>query len=133
MLKLFRAYLDNCCIGKIYYKDRFICYTVERPWLNNQQMISCIPAGTYKLEPYSSVRYNDVFVLINDALNVNRNTAHRTKCLIHVANFPYNVKGCIGPGLELHPTTWGVKDSRKAMNKLRDLINDNHITKIEIK
>lgn len=131
-LKLERAYLDNSTIGKLYYKGVKVCYTVERAWLNNQRSISCIPAGTYKLIPFSSKKHPKCFLLQNEMLNVGISHTHRTACLIHIANFPHEINGCIAPGLELHPTKWGVAQSRKAMDILRDLIAENNITKLEI-
>ena len=132
MLKLIRAYLDNCTIGEMYYRGELVCYTVERPWLDNKKSVSCIPAGTYRLLAYSSKGHPNSFIMENTALNVGRINTHRTYCLIHPANFPHEVEGCIGPGLKLHPTNWGVSQSRKAMDKLRNLITTNNITQLEI-
>ena len=133
MLKLVRAYLDNCCIGKLYHQGELQLYTVERPWLNNEKNISCIPPGIYNIQQFNSKKHPDSFLLINRNLGVgNDPLSQRTACLFHSANFPYEVNGCIGPGLELHPTTWGVKDSKKAMTKLSSLIHTNSISQIEI-
>jgi len=133
MLKLVRSYLDNCTIGKVYYKGELIVYTIERPWLNNQKNISCIPAGIYGIEPFNSVKHPDCYLLRNHALSVGSDGLMQRKyCLIHIANFVEDINGCIGPGLKLHPSKWGVMDSRKAMVKLRGLIHVNNISKIEI-
>ena len=35
------------------------------------------------------------------------------------ANFPKNVKGCIGLGTEYHPNTWGVANSRVAIGEFK--------------
>jgi hypothetical protein len=117
-----RTYLDNCTIGKLYDGAKFICYTIERPWLSNQANISCIPPGEYSVKPYSSGKYENVFVLENYQLGVSiaANTP-RTHILIHAGNFPEDIKGCIAPGLSLHPERWGVADSRSAMNLIREL------------
>jgi len=138
MLKLIRAYLDNCTLGTVYYKGAQIVKTVEKPWLSNQPFISCIPPGIYNLEPFDSDKHPDCFIIWNHNLGVGKykGDSVRYGCLFHVANFPHQVEGCVGPGLELHPSTWGVKDSRKGMKKLRclikRLIKDNNIIQIEI-
>jgi len=111
-----RAYLDNCCIGKLYHDGSLIGYTVEKPWRNNEPNVSCIPPGVYTLKRYNSNKYKNVLSLENPALGVTVDEpSQRTKCLIHAANFPHELKGCIGPGLRLHPEVWGVADSRKAL------------------
>ena len=132
MLKLNRAYLDDCTIGKIFYKGEWQTYTVEPPYKSNQENISCIPPGLYNLETYSSKKHPNVFRLVNHALNVGDENYLRDNVLIHILNFPCETLACIGPGLKLHPKKWGVRDSKKAMNKLRDLIYKNDIKQIEI-
>ena len=134
MLVLERSYLDNCTIGKMYHRGELICYTVERPWLNNQKSISCIPHGTYDLARYDSGRFPDCFSLTCHDLGVGlTNEYHRNYILIHPGNFPGDIEGCIAPGLSLHPATWGVSSSRDAMTKLRHLISDGEIKTIKIK
>lgn len=133
-LKLRRAYLDNCCIGKLSLNGLFLCYTVERPWLSNRWSISCVPAGIYDLLPIKGhYKYGDCWYLENKALGVSLNDdTQRTEILIHIANFPHEVIGCIAPGLELHPTRWGVAHSRLAMEKLRKIITSEFEWSIEI-
>ena len=133
MLRLERAYLDNCTIGKLFFQGEFVCYTVEKPWKNNAKSISCIPAGIYWIEPYHSQKYPNCYSLKCNALGVSVTGQHRTYILIHPANFPSELEGCIAPGLELHPERWGVSRSRDAMGKLRVLIEDRNLNQIEIK
>lgn len=124
-LELRRAYLDNCCIGKLSIGGELMFYTVERPWKSNEKSVSCVPAGRYELEPYSSDKHPDCWALKNEALGVTPyGPSQRTHCLIHVANFPHEVEGCIAPGMELHPASWGVARSRDAMEKLRVLLGN---------
>ncbi len=133
MLKLKRSYLDNCTIGKVHYRGEFICNTIERPWLNNKKSISCIPEGIYALSPYNSTKYTDCFILECQDLGVGvSENMQRTYILIHPGNFPHDIQGCIAPGLELHPSTWGVMHSRIAMDKLRNLIKSERISQIQI-
>lgn len=125
-LILKRAYLDNCTIGKIYLNGESICYSVELPWKSNEPFESCIPPGEYDLYKYISPSQNtwaDGFCLAleNNFLNisVSGNTL-RTHCLIHSANFPHELKGCIAPGLSLHHDKWGVAQSRDACKIIYD-------------
>ena len=125
ILELKRSYLDNGTFGKLSHRGIPIMHTVERPWLSNQRSISCIPAGVYKLKRYTSTNYPSAFYLENTDLGVSlRGKTQRTAILIHVANFVKDVEGCIGPGMELHPTTWGVSQSRVAMGELNKLIKE---------
>lgn len=125
ILELKRAYLDNGAFGKLSHKGIPIMHTVERPWLSNQRSISCVPAGVYKLKRYTSTNYPSAFYLENEDLGVSlRGNTQRTAILIHVGNFVKDVQGCIAPGMELHPTTWGVSQSRVAMGELNKLIKE---------
>ena len=134
MLVLERSYLDNCTIGKISYYGKFVCYGIERPWLNNEPNISCVPAGVYDLERYDSAQHPHCFALLSKNLGVGLTSDyHRSYCLIHIGNFVEDVSGCIAPGLGLHPDRWGVCDSRLAMDKLRSLIENESIKQIHIR
>ena len=133
MLELNRSYLDNCTIGKLFFRGERVCYTIERPWLNNEKNISCIPPGEYFLQPYHSSRFPDCFSLGSINLGVGLTEKfHRNHILIHPGNFPDDIQGCIAPGETLHPSTWGVGSSRVAMGKLRELIEKHRIETIRI-
>lgn len=133
-LKLRRAYLDNCCIGKMSLDGIPLCYTVERPWLSNKWSISCVPHGIYDLIPIKNhYKYGYCWYLSNKSLGVSLNDdTQRTGILIHTANFPNQVKGCIAPGMFMHPTKWGVMNSEDAMNHLRKILKDDIKWSIEI-
>ncbi len=124
-LKLIRSPLDNCTPGKVYHDDpiNHICYTIERPWLSNKPNISCIPPGEYELHRISTPKHPDAFYLSNPDLGVSWNgDTTRTLIEMHIFNFPGESKGCIGPGMSLHPTHWGVSRSADAMKMLNELI-----------
>ena len=77
----------DCTIGVLTYKD-FQCFTLELPWLDNQEFISCIPrAGGYKGERFKSNK-NGNCIAITNVLN-------RTHVQIHSGNYTRNVEGCI--------------------------------------
>ncbi len=135
MLKLERSPLDNCTLGKVYFNGDFQCVTVERPWLSNKPFKSCIPPGIYELHEHESPKHGQCYALKNHDLGVgiNEGDSIRWGCLIHIANWPRQVEGCMGPGKNLHPKYWGVSSSTDATADLFRLIRLNKITHIEIK
>lgn len=87
-----REFRDHAVtIGElVMYKDGepiFRCVTLEPTWANNEKNISCIPAGEYKVMPYSSERFPNVYEL--------QDVPGRSKILIHKGNFSTNTEGCI--------------------------------------
>lgn len=91
--------------------DGIILATVERPWLENRPMVSCIPEGEYKCRPRRFYRGG------YDAIEV-RDVPGRTHILFHRANLPSDVAGCIGVGSRLGTLygQWAVLDSRSAFD-----------------
>lgn len=74
-------------------------YTVERPWLQNKPFESCIPEGVYRLKK----RRSNVVKTTSggeylDGWEVT-GVPGRSLIMLHVANWPRNVEGCIGVGL----------------------------------
>ena len=89
-LKIKRWYHDDCTLGRLTYGE-FHCFTLELPWLDNQQSISCIPAaGAYKGRKHTSPS-NGNCIAIESVLN-------RTHIQIHAANYISQIKGCIAVG-----------------------------------
>ncbi len=123
-LTLYRAYLDNATLGKCTHQGDLLFHTVELPYLSNKPFKSCVPPGLYNIHFHNTDKYPNTFVLKNHDLGIGINEfdSLRFSCCLHIANFPYDVEGCIGPGLELHPTTYGVSSSRLAMDVLTNLI-----------
>ena len=85
----------NETIGRLYCMDEFMCYTIERPWLDNQRRISCIPKGTYPLFTKEYGRFWDKYKLPIPILG---NTSPRSEILIHPANYAKDLAGCIALG-----------------------------------
>lgn len=98
-------------------------YTVERPDLNNQRNISCIPAGDYRVVPRWYFRGG------YDAYEIKK-VMNRDHILIHIANTMHDVEGCVGLGTELGCVRglWAVKNSRKAFNYFREVVGDREFT-----
>jgi hypothetical protein len=111
-------------------------FTVERPWLNNEPFVSCVPAGLYALEAHDSQSHPDVWALVNHSLGVyhfDHPDAIRTAILIHVANVASELAGCIAPGTGQGCPygKWGVTHSGDAIDKLREIL-DGEEAQLEI-
>jgi len=63
------------------------CVTCEDEWKGNQNNISCIPEGTYKVVPHTGTKYKGVWRL--------EGVPGRSAILIHNGNTEDNTEGCI--------------------------------------
>ena len=91
-------------------------WTVERPWLENAPFVSCIPEGSYTCK-------REVFHRKQQETLEIQFVQDRTEILIHVANWPNDVQGCIGIGTDVMGNSpWGVANSGDAMKELHTLI-----------
>ena len=99
MIKIYRWYHDDCTIGRLTIGN-FQCFTLELPDLDNQQDISCIPAGKYDYYFRNSPHNGAVLEL--------RAVPNRRYIQIHAGNFTSQILGCIlvGDGVR-----WINKDS----------------------
>ena len=107
-------------------QGKVVCYMVERPWLNNRQAESCVPEGTYNLVPHESPKFGSVYALSSPDLGVTVfGPSLRTHILIHKANVPSELQGCLAPGTALGflKGQWGVSDSTSAFNHLISLLD----------
>jgi hypothetical protein len=68
-------------------KSIFTCYTLELADKNNQQRISCIPKGIYKVVKRTSVKFKHHFHVLD--------VPNREWILIHAGNFHKDTSGCI--------------------------------------
>jgi len=130
------AYLYEGTFGHFTINDEDF-YTVECPWANNEKFVSCLPESIYDLEPHESKKYGSVYALVNNELGITHyKEANSTRyaCLMHVANWPKDVKGCIGIGksIDIIDNKMQILDSRAALNIAAHLIEDLVITRIEI-
>jgi hypothetical protein len=101
------CYGDQGTFGRLVLPSGICLFTVERPWLDNRPSISCIPEGRYEMRPRNFFRggYGTFEI---------QNVPDRTHILLHVANRPHEVEGCIGLGVALSPRGDAVIKSRKA-------------------
>lgn len=114
VVTLTRTYFPDGTNGKLEYNGKFICFTIELPWVANVKRISCIPEGEY----FISKRYSDKFHWHMEVLNVN----DRSHVLIHPANnAQMELKGCIAPVTKLSGPGLGLQ-SRQAFATFKRLV-----------
>lgn len=106
--------------------------TVERPWIaaspgrGGAHGISCVPPGLYDLVKHDTEAHPRSFALVNPDLDVFHEPADvpvdrlpyaRVAILIHVANFPTELAGCIALGMARAPGS--VSNSVIALERFR--------------
>ena len=78
--------------------------SVEAPWIDNGPLglpfQSCLPDGVYYLKWLESPKYGMRWHLLTDGLTHKKTDpgSIRHACMIHPANYPDDVIGCIGLG-----------------------------------
>lgn len=87
-------------IGGIYEGDTLLCFSLEPPWLDNQQNISCIPDGDYHCIPLHN-HVTDAGVTFEWCVRL-LGVPDRDGILIHPGNKVKDTKGCILVGNDLH-------------------------------
>jgi hypothetical protein len=114
-------------------------WTVEREWADNQPSKSCLPVGVYDLLPYSTEKYPNTYALQNKGLQVWAYwsaEARRFACVLHSANFPFQLEGCVSTGRDrrgIAPSHhWGVSSSRIVTRDLVGYIKNNNVKKLAI-
>jgi hypothetical protein len=109
-MTMYRTYYPNGTNALLFVNGIRICYTIERPWLYNKPLISCIPEGRYPVMERWSPRFG--FHLLVTGV------PSRSLILFHPANdAATQLKGCIAPVTVL--TGPGKGDcSRKAFRRL---------------
>ena len=93
------------------------CVSVELPWQDNKNDISCIPAGTYicrRRAATERIPYEHFLIT---------NVPGREGCAIHRANWASQLRGCVAPAeafeiLADKPTEPGAADSKGAFDEL---------------
>ena len=115
---------DNQTLGVCYIKDKqnkpkYVGFSLERGWKNNQNNISCIPEGTYKVV----LEYSDRFK--KDLWEI-KGVPNRAECKFHSANYWYQLNGCIALGrkrIDVNSDGYAdVTSSRDVMNEFHELL-----------
>lgn len=102
---------DNCTIGYLVADGKVICYTLELPWKDNLNDISCIPIGTYS----GILRYDK-----KDGWRIQlENVPYRTGVQIHLGNYTREIKGCVLVGTNANIDNCSVQNSSIAYSELK--------------
>ena len=88
---LIRTYHSDHTAGILTLTDGnkvlFTCNTLELPYIDNKNNVSCIPENNYNVVPYSSAKFPNTYQVTN--------VVGRDKILIHKGNTKANTEGCI--------------------------------------
>jgi hypothetical protein len=97
-----------------------LLFTCELLWHDNALGESRVPPGLYRLEAHHTERFPDCWALIGPGVShFPAPGAARSAVLIHAANRPEELRGCIAPGRML-----GQIDGRLAVLRSRDALGD---------
>jgi len=88
LIRIERA--EDGVFGVLTINGQVVCLTIERPWLDNQKNISCIPAGEYTCKRVDSPKFKETFEVLN--------VPTRNYILFHAGNTIEDSLGCIIPG-----------------------------------
>ncbi len=90
----------------------FVSLALERGWRNNQQSVSCIPDGVYKVEYEMSDKFGRKLWEVKGVPN-------RSEIKFHVSNFFRQLNGCISLGLRAkHIDSDGYMDITNSKNTM---------------
>lgn len=114
VLVLSRTYFPDGTNGKLEREGKFICCTIELPWINNEKRVSCISEGEYLLRK----RYSGKFQWHIEVVDVK----NRSFILFHPANNAQKeLNGCIAPVTKLSGPGLGLQ-SNQAFTKVKNLV-----------
>lgn len=134
----------RCTLGILFVPNETALVTMELPWIPSPNPEdkggvkgkSCVPVGTYRLVPHQSTKHGRTWSLVNHDLDVVHYAGDdhdpdpdRETCLLHSANYPRQLLGCIAPGTYTakappeEDCDYMVCDSKKAMNILHSHLN----------
>ena len=132
-----RVYLPTETLGSWYINGEMICKTMELPWKENQNNISCIPEDTYLVTKEPPIPKDDPNTPEDESLGRKarsywhfrlHNVPKRKGILVHLITYVSGLLGCIGVGMKFADFNKdGVPDienSSKALELLVSLLPD---------
>lgn len=102
---------ENGVFGELFIDGSRFCTTLERPDLNNEPEVSCIPTGEYKCHRHTSLKFGEVWEL--------EDVPGRADILIHPANLYTELRGCIALG-----TNRGIVNGQKGIINAREAVKE---------
>lgn len=116
------SYAPDGTFGRLTLPSGRVLFTCEQPWNGNAKGESCIPEGQYQMkmrcspvvQRSSGGKYEQGWEVID--------VPGRTYIMIHPANWPNQLQGCIAPGMDYTVISGrqGVSSSRAAFDLLMD-------------
>ena len=107
-------------VGMLHDDSNVYALTIENPWKDNEENISCIPVGNYVCEVHESPKYGKVYHVLS--------VPGRTHILIHAGNYERNTLGCILLGKSImrddKDDKPAVGDSRDTIRRFRNTMNN---------
>lgn len=99
--------------------------TLEREWRGNQPRVSCIPPGRYELVPWQGTRFPKHWALRGGTVGLwPGEGVERSAILIHAANHPEELAGCIALGTLAGGARSHLTGSRAAVRAFFDELED---------
>jgi hypothetical protein len=79
--------VEDGTFGILKVNKQIFCSTLELPWKMNEQKISCIPEGQYRVFRYQSPKFGATWQVMG--------VYSRSYVLFHAGNIMEDVEGCI--------------------------------------
>lgn len=116
-LTLYRYFDDGeKTFGLLFYGDKFVSDTLEKPWRDNAHDVSCIPLGSYEIE-HAVHSHGEVYEV--------KNVPNRTNIMLHPFNYSHQSRGCIGVGMKFKGQ---LIESRKTLDELISFVGKGKTT-----
>jgi hypothetical protein len=114
---------NKAILGTLILNNKEIAKTLENPWLNNAEKISCIPVGIYECVADNTGRFQWWKVL---------NVPDRGSIEIHEGNREKDTRGCIliGKDWGFYKGELAVMSSVKTLKKIRPTLGQRFQLKI---
>jgi len=118
--------IESGTFGVLLDEDLPFCLTIERPWVNNEKNVSCIPAGRYVCRRVNSPKFGNTFEVTG--------VPGRSAILFHKGNIMDDSHGCIivGEQFELLNGKPAVLASGKAFDEFLGRLNASDEFDLEI-
>lgn len=127
---------DVCTLGILTFLHRpayMPLYTLERPWLDNQPFISCVPTGAYDLVFHSTPKYPSTWALVGETVShLPHHAKQRSTVLFHAGNFVHHSTGCILLGAGVDWKEQRTYHSRYAMDCFRSWLTGDASFRLRI-
>ncbi|MBM3287634.1 MAG: hypothetical protein FJY88_09855 [Candidatus Eisenbacteria bacterium] len=113
ILTMARAADPSCTSGYLIANGDTLCYAVERPWEDESQNLSSIPAGAY----CTTLRYDEADHWTLSLSDVPR---RRAEVVVHLGNETDPAKGCLLVGTRPGDDSCTIQDSTAAYGSLKN-------------